>query len=197
MLDKIEDVDMTEALLIKKAKEGDHESFEALILSCKESAYNIALRFMKNEEDALDATQESFIKIYKNLSKFNEQSKFQTWVYRIVVNTCKDMLRKNKNVIYIDAGYKNEDEEDMPLEIPDKGPGPEEVLERKSESQFILKCLDMLSDEQREVIILRDMRGLPYEEIADILECSIGTIKSKISRARQKFKEIYFMREQN
>jgi len=199
MLNKIEDVSKTENELIKKAKEGDHESFEILILSCKEKAYNVAFRFMQNEEDALDSLQESFIKIYRHLSKFNEQSRFDTWVYRIVVNTCKDMLRKNKQrMSYLyDAPYKNENDEDIYLEIPDKAPGPEALLESKTERDHMLSCLDKLNMEHKETLILRDVRGLSYDEISDVLECSIGTVKSKISRARQKFKEVYLAMEQN
>ena len=167
--------------LIKKAKRGDEESFEALILSCKGKAYNIAFRYMGNEEDALDVMQESFIKIYRHLDKFNGQSRFDTWVYRIVVNTASDMLRKNK---------RNE-HDDILIEIADHDPGPEEQLEKKEESGYILSCLNRLADEHKEVLILRDINGFAYDEIAKMLDCSMGTVKSKISRARQKLKEIY------
>ena len=193
MLDKIGELEKTEKELIHKAKNGDQDSFEALILSCKEKAYNIALRYMQNEEDALDAMQESFIKIFRHLSKFNEQSRFDTWVYRIVVNSCNDMLRKNKKISYIDTIYKNEDNEDIIFEIVDKAPGPDGLLEKKEESEYILKCLGKLSDEHREILVLRDIKGFAYDEIAEILDCSIGTVKSKISRARQKFKEVYLL----
>jgi len=170
-----------ERKLISKAKRGDTESFEALILSCKGKAYNIALRYMGNEDDALDALQESFIKIFRYLGKFNEQSRFDTWVYRIVVNSCNDMLRKNK---------RNEYDDEFP-DIADNNPGPLEVLERKEESSYILECLNKLKAEHREILILRDVRGLSYDEIAEVLDCSLGTVKSKISRARQNLKEIY------
>ena len=190
-------IDNTEKELINKAKRGDEDSFEALILSCKEKAYNIAYRYMQNEEDALDVMQESFIKIFRHLSKFNEQSRFDTWVYRIVVNTCNDMLRKNKKISYIDTVYKNEGQEDIAIEIPDKAPGPEEIVEKKEESEYILECLNKLGDEHREVLVLRDMNGFSYDEIAEMLDCSMGTVKSKISRARQKFKDIFLRQEQN
>jgi len=193
MLNKMSDIDITEKELIRKAKQGDQDAFEALILSCKEKAYNIALRYMQNEEDALDALQESFIKIFRHLSKFNEQSRFDTWVYRIVVNSCNDLLRKNKKISYMDTVYKNEDDEDIPFEIADKAPGPEGLLDQKEENETILNCLNKLSDEHREILVLRDIKGFAYDEIAEILDCSIGTVKSKISRARQKFKEIYML----
>jgi RNA polymerase sigma-70 factor (ECF subfamily) len=186
-----ENVVQMESELIKRAKKGCVKSFETLILSCKEKAFNIALRYMKNEEDALDALQESFIKIYRHLSKFNEQSRFDTWVYRIVVNSCNDMLRKNSKLKYSENIYRSEDENDVEIEIADSAPGPEKELERKEDSKYIIDCLNKLNDEHREIVVLRDINGFSYEEISEILDCSIGTVKSKISRARQKFKEVY------
>jgi len=172
----------TESELIKLAKRGDEESFEALILSCKSKAYNLAFRYMGNEDDALDALQESFIKIFRHLSKFNEESRFDTWVYRIVVNCCNDMLKKNKR------DYHDE----ITMDIVDASPGPAAQLEKKEESAYIIECLNRLGDEHKEILILRDVQEFAYDEIAEILDCSIGTVKSRISRARQKLKEIYF-----
>ena len=183
--------------LIKGAKRGDAESFEALILSCKGKAYNIALRYMRNEEDALDVLQESFIKIFRGLGKFNGQSRFDTWVYRIVVNSCKDMLRKNKRDEHVDMVFENQEHENYIPEIAASGPGPAEVLERKEEGEYILDCLEKLNFEHKEILILRDVREFSYDEIAEILDCSVGTVKSRISRARQRLKEIYFSKEQN
>jgi len=183
---------LDERELIRKAKGGDEDSFEALILSCKGKAYNIALRYMGNEEDALDAMQESFIKVFRHLGKFNEQSRFDTWVFRIVVNSCNDMLRKSKRGGTTDIFYKNDEHEDVALEIADSGPGPHELLEKKEESGYLLNCLEQVGAEHKEVLILRDIKGFSYDEIAEILECSMGTVKSRISRARNKLKEIYF-----
>ncbi len=180
-----------ESLLIKKAKEGDEGSFEALILSCKGKAYNIALRYVKNENDALDVLQESFIKIFRNLSKFNEESKFETWVYRIVVNTCNDFLRKNKNKYNEISVLLDENDHEKELDIPDNTPPPEAVILNKEHSEYILDCLEKIPIDHREIIVLRDIKGFTYEEISEILECSIGTVKSRISRARNNFKEVY------
>lgn len=182
--------------LIAKAKAGDVESFESLILSCKGKAYNIACRYMKNEEDAMDVLQESFIKIYRHLDKFNEQSQFDTWVYRIVVNAANDMLRKNKSKSPMDSIYKNDDYEDVVIDIPDKSSRPDQLLEQKEESNYILQCLEKVGHDHKEILILRDIRGFSYDEIAEILECSMGTVKSRLSRARQNLKEIYLSQEQ-
>jgi len=183
--------------LIMRAKQGDEASFEALILSCKGKAYNIAYRYMRNEEDALDVMQESFIKIYRHLEKFNEQSQFDTWVYRIVVNACNDMLRKNKNKTINDTIYKNKDSEDVFIEIADKGPRPDEILENKEKSKYILSCLEKTGHDHKEILILRDIQGFSYEQIAQILNCSMGTVKSRLSRARLKLKEIYLAGKQS
>lgn len=181
-----------EHVLIQKAMEGDKESLESLLLSCQGKAYSIAFRYMKNEEDAMDVLQESFIKIFRSITAFNFESRFDTWVYRIVMNTCNDFYRKNKkhaNLIYF-SGY-GEEENEAPLEIPDEKAGPGDILEKKEEGQLILKCVDLLSEEHRQVILLRDIKGFSYEEISEILNCSIGTVKSRISRARLRLREIY------
>lgn len=185
----------SEKELIAAAKAGDEQSFELLILQCKTKAYNIALRYLRNEEDAMDALQESLIKIYRHLGSFKEGSKFDTWVYRIVVNTCNDMLRKN-NASYADRIVRSdEDEEEYTLEIPDPAPGPQEELLRQEQIQQLLAALEELKPDQKEVIVLRDIQGFSYEEISQMLDCSIGTVKSRINRARSRLREILL--EQN
>jgi RNA polymerase sigma factor, sigma-70 family len=188
--------DLIEKQLIKKAKMGDETSFESLISSCQGRAYNIALRYLKNEEDALDALQESFIKIFRHLNSFKEDSRFDTWVYRIVVNTCNDMLRKNSNQKITDSIYKtDEDNKESVLEIPDHSGSPEEVFDKKEKTEHIISCLEKLNQEQKEIIVLRDIHGFSYDEISEILDCSIGTVKSRINRARLRLRAILL--EQN
>ena len=182
--------DLREKQLIQKAKAGDESSFESLILGCQSKAYNIALRYMKNEDDAMDALQESFIKIFRHLSSFKEDSRFDTWVYRIVVNTCNDMLRKNSNLKITDSIFKRTDEEETVIEIPDVSGSPEEVFDKRENTEHIISCLEKLNHEQKEIIILRDVHGFTYDEISEILECSIGTVKSRINRSRLRLREI-------
>lgn len=184
-----------EKALIKKAILGDEASFETLIFSCKGKAYSIAFRYLRNQEDAMDALQESFIKIYRHLDKFNFESSFNTWVYRIVVNTCNDMIKKSKARPQIEELNKHS-HETYEVDIPDTGLLPEEKLINKEETIYILQCLEKIQQEHKEVLILRDIQGFSYEEIGNLLNCNIGTVKSRISRARQKMKEVYLM-EQN
>jgi len=182
--------DLREKQLIQKAKAGDESSFESLILGCQSKAYNIALRYMKNEDDAMDALQESFIKIFRHLNSFKEDSRFDTWVYRIVVNTCNDMLRKNSNQKITDSIFKKSDEEETVIEIPDVSGSPEEVFDKREKTEHIISCLEKLNHEQKEIIILRDVHGFSYDEISEILECSIGTVKSRINRSRLRLRAI-------
>jgi len=190
--------DLQERELITRAKAGDEPSFEQLIVRCKTRAYNIALRYMRNEDDALDVLQESFIKVFRHLPSFKEESSFDTWVYRIVVNTCNDMLRKNSGAKKIDSVYAGdgEDEEKI-VQIPDRSPTPEEALERREKAEMILRSLELLSPEQKEIVILRDVQGFSYEEISSMLDCSLGTVKSRINRARLKLREILLEQNQN
>ncbi len=146
---------------------------------------------MKNEEDTQDAVQESFIKLYRHLASFNFNSKFDTWFYRIVVNVCNDILRKRKKDQENLHIAKSAGEEDFEIEIRDNLPNPEEQTLIREEQRILLDCIDKLADEHREVTILRDINGFSYEEIAVIAGCSIGTVKSRISRARLRLREIY------
>lgn len=179
-----------EKALLSKAKKGDVESFEKLIENCKNKAYNIAFHILRNEEDARDALQDSFIKIFKALNSFREESSFSTWVYRIVSNTCADMLKKNSKHKHANMIYTYNDDDEKDIEIKDCSLNPEEITERKEKIRYILSCMDRLSDEHREIIILRDIHGFSYEEIARILQCSDGTVKSRINRARNNLKQM-------
>lgn len=186
-----------EKTIIQKAMQGDESAFETLILSCSKKAYNIAFRYLRNEEDAQDAVQESFIKLYRHLASFNFNSKFDTWFYRIVVNVCNDILRKRK--VQQDTFHPLEyagDREYHP-EIKDKLPTPEERALIEEERRLLLNCIDKLADDHREMIVLRDMNGFSYEEIAEIADCSIGTVKSRISRARMRLRELYIKDAKN
>jgi RNA polymerase sigma-70 factor (ECF subfamily) len=177
--------------LIEEAKNGNESSFEALILSCRKKAWNIAFQYMRNENDAMDALQESFIKIYKNLKGFKGDSRFDTWVHRITVNTCKDMLRKNEKYKLNDSIYTGGDDGEYMRDFPDADPGPEDTFMMSELASELLLCVDRLPPDHREVIILRDIQNLSYEEISEILDTSLGTVKSRISRARGNLRRIW------
>ena len=191
--------DLKERDLIRRAKQGDMLAFEELILKHEKIVYNVALRMMNHSEDARDISQEVFLKAYRNLANFDERSAFSTWLYRITHNTCIDEMRKRKGKqsYSLEEELENEDGS-MQRQIADEGDTPEESLLREEQKSEILQALDTLSEEHKAAIILRDVKGLSYEEISEILELSLGTVKSRISRARNQCKtEILKMREQN
>ena len=177
--------------LIAKAIKGDESSFEALILACKKKAWNIAIQYMRNESDAMDVLQECFIKIFRNLKNFKGDSRFDTWVYRITVNTCKDFLRKSEKMRQNEFHFANTEEEDYLRHIPSNDFTPEEDLSQRETAEELLKCMEMLPFDHREVIILRDIQNLSYDEISEILSTSLGTVKSRINRARSSLKKIW------
>lgn len=183
-----------EKILLKKAIMGDVESFEKLIEKYQLKAYNIALRMLGNEEDAKDALQDSFIKIFNSLSSFREESSFYTWIYRIVSNTCHDALKKRNKGSHISSltHYKNSLEGEIE-DIKDDTVLPDKLMENKENVSVILESIEKLSLEHKQVIILRDIQGFSYEEISKIIDCSEGTVKSRINRARLKLKEILIL----
>lgn len=180
----------SEKKLIKKCMKGNLNAFDELIREHEKTAYNIALKILKNPDDAMDASQEAFLKIFKSIKTFNFQSSFSTWLYRIVTNTCLDFLRKRKNKVYsIDNPIQTNDGE-IERDIVDNSDSPEEILEKKLTAEYVNKAIDKLDSNHKVVIILRDIQGFSYEEISCILDCSLGTVKSRISRARKKLKDI-------
>jgi RNA polymerase sigma-70 factor (ECF subfamily) len=182
--------------LIQKSKSGDLNSFETLIKTYQKMAYNVAYRIMGNEEDAKDMTQEALIKVYRNIGNFRMDSSFSTWLYRIVMNTCKDELRKRKvKVISIDQPIETGDGQ-MQMEIEDEGRKPDEILVSKETQNEVHEALQEVSEKNRIVVVLRDIKGFSYSEISDIIDVPVGTIKSRISRGRQELKNVLLNKRQ-
>ncbi len=180
-----------ETELVRRAQNGDVSAFEMLIEEYQKRIFSIAYRMIQHQEDAADLTQDVILKIYKNLDKFKGDSKFSTWVYRIATNTCLDEIKKSQRRTTYSLDKEVEtDEGSMTAEIADKGPTPEEEAERKDVKKAVYAAIEQLGTEHKKVNILRDLQGLSYEEIAKILQCSVGTVKSRISRARESLKKI-------
>jgi RNA polymerase sigma-70 factor (ECF subfamily) len=174
-----------EKLLIKKSQSGDVESFELLISSYDKRAYNIAYRVMGNEEDAKDMAQEAMLRVFRSLKDFKGQSSFSTWLYRIVTNVCLDELRRRKNDKYVSLDSTIQtDSGEMHMELCSDRETPESVYEQVEQREVIKNAIRELNEEYRSVIVLRDIQGFSYEEISNILDCSLGTVKSRINRAR-------------
>lgn len=177
-------------LLIRRAKKGNMEAFESLVRINENRIYNICIRMLCNEEDALDASQDTFIKAYNNISKFDERSKFSTWLYRIAVNTCLDMLRKIKKMKLKSIYEEKEDSYSMAERMPSKEGNPESLAIEKEKRETVLKAMDKLSEEYKTAIVLRDLQGLSYIEIAEITDTTLGTVKSRIARGRKNLRDI-------
>ncbi len=185
--------------LIRKAIAGDQRAFESLIIPYEQKVYNIALQMFKNEHDAYDAAQEVLIKVYKNLDKFNFESAFGTWLHRLAMNTCIDEYRKRKRLRQHTSPLESSsDEEEHPVrQYADSANTPEEAVLEKEVVNEVHSALDALKDDQKMILIYRDIQGMTYDEIALIYECSLGTVKSRISRARKALKDkILINREQ-
>lgn len=179
-----------EQKFIKKCVNGDLKAFDELIEKYEKTAYNIAFRMLKNPEDAMDVSQEAFIKVFKSIKTFNFESAFSTWLYRIVTNTCLDFLRKRNTNVYSIDNPIHTDEGEIERDIPDESDTPEELLEKKLTKELVNNSISKLDENHRVVIILRDIQGFSYEEISKIIDCSIGTVKSRINRARKNLKDI-------
>jgi len=178
-----------ELKIIKKAQKGDSAAFEELVSTHEAFVYNLALRSLRSQEDAQDAAQEVFIKAWTSLGTFRGDSKFSVWLYRITGNVCTDMLRKRKGEV-ISLTFVDDEGSETELELADTGPTPHESLEQKERSAALLSALDSLPMDYRRVLILREGGGMSYEEIAESLNLDIGTVKSRIFRARKKLCEI-------
>lgn len=180
-----------EQLLLERSKAGDIAAFEKLIEVYQKKIYNLAYRMICNHDDAADIAQEALIRIFKSIANFKEQSSFSTWVYRITTNVCLDEIRKKKNrrVLSLDEEIRVDDGE-MQRQIMSDDPLPDEVVEREELRSIVNGAIDSLSEEQRLVITLRDIQGLSYDEIAEVLDCPSGTVKSRINRARQALKNV-------
>jgi RNA polymerase sigma factor (sigma-70 family) len=180
-----------ELWLIEQSRLGNIDAFEELIKNYKKSAYNIALRVLRNAEDAEDASQEALIKIYKNIKNFNMQSTFKVWMYRIVVNTCLDFKRKKKIDTYsIDEGLDLGGNKEVHRQIVDNSNNPDALIDKNHTSKMVSEAVNMLEDDYKTIIILRDIQGFSYKEISEILSCNLGTVKSRLSRARKGLKDM-------
>ncbi len=177
---------MEDADLIRRCQGGDMEAFEQLFYRHQNRVYGIALRMMNNEEDALDVTQEIFLKAYQKISKFNFKSAFSTWLYKLAMNSCIDALRKRKAVKttpITDSSLKNSI-------IRADVSTPEDHAMLNDRERQVWEALNSLKEKERAIIILRDMEGLSYKEIAEVFKCSLGRVKSRLHEARQKLKAI-------
>ena len=176
---------MDEKELIQQLKNGNEEAFNEIVERYSKKLYFLCLKMLQNEKDAEDTVQTIFLKAYMSISRFEEKSSISTWLYRIGVNVCTDLLRKRKKETVTSLYSINSEEEEYALEIPDEKENVEDAVIKKERKQALYEAINTLKPKQKQFIILRDIEGLSYEEIADILKLNTGTVKSGINRARQ------------
>ena len=179
----------SEKVLVQHAKAGDRNAFAALVSAYETKIYNLALRYLGNREDAMDASQEVFLRVFRFLPGFQEESGFSTWIYRIGVNVCKDMLAKQSRRNEQSLEVEDEDDEQRTMELADHRYTPEQIVENAELRSVLSEAIAALPDQQREVIVLRDIQGLSYDENSNVLSLESGTVKSRLSRARENLRK--------
>ncbi|MBS5144814.1 MAG: sigma-70 family RNA polymerase sigma factor [Butyricicoccus pullicaecorum] len=182
-----------EKVLIARAKKGEIAAFESLMTAYENRVYTLALRSTGSEQDAADITQEVFLRAWKSLDSFRGDSSLSTWLYRVTSNLCVDFARKRAaegNMASID------DTESPAASIPDlsRAIQPEQAAENQELREELQYALAQLSEEHRRVVLLRDVAGLTYTEIARTLELEEGTVKSRLARARNSLRKILLER---
>ena len=169
--------------LVKRAKSGDYQAFDLLVLKYQSRLISTAFKFVKDVQIAEDIVQDSFIKAFKALESFREDSSFYTWIYRIAVNTSKNFLVSKKRK----SELLNSDlSEEASYEIePVETYSPEDLLQATQLKKVITETIDQLGEDTRTALTLRELDGLSYEQIADVVNCPVGTVRSRIFRGRE------------
>lgn len=182
---------LEDGLLIERAQRGDSSAFDALIRKHERRAYQYAFRLTSNPEEAADVVSDAFVRVYSALHNFKGQSAFTTWLYRILTNCFLDMRKKEKSrqALSLEATMRTEEGE-MERQIEDDGPTPLDEAERSERDRVVERAVAVLPEYQKAMIVMYHGEGLAYEEIAEALDLPIGTVKSRLNRARLSMREI-------
>ncbi|MBN1385031.1 MAG: sigma-70 family RNA polymerase sigma factor [Elusimicrobia bacterium] len=182
-----------ESKLVELAQDGNRDAFESLVRQCAERIYNLSFHLTGNPAGAEDLAQDALVNAFKNISKFRKESSFSSWVYRITLNLWKNKVRHDKKRSFLsffslDKPAETEDGE-INMELPDYSCNPESEVEQARKSENVQKALNELDEQSKIIIVFRDMEGRNYEEISSLLECPLGTVKSRLARARESLRE--------
>lgn len=184
---------MEDRELIRKFLEGEKGCFDELILRYQGMVFNLCKKMLGNYEEALDVSQDIFLKLYESIESFRHEAKFSTYLYRITLNFCKNRLRSLRRYQKSEAFCLDDPidtaEGEVKRELASKDPSPRDNLEAKEKQKVILNALEALKEEYKEIIVLKEIEGLKYEDIAEILGIDLGTVKSRLSRAREALKQ--------
>lgn len=183
---------MDDKHILARARRGELDAFEELVRQYEKRVYAVALRSSGSPEDAADITQEVFLRAWRSIESFRGDSGFSTWLFRITMNLCVDHARHKHAQPQTQPLVVGEEDAERP--IPDPAPTPEEHLENSELGRELAAALEEVSEEHRRIVLLRDVSGLSYTEIAEVLEISEGTVKSRLSRARIALRTILLRR---
>lgn len=177
---------------VKAALAGKTAGYEALVSTYEKLVYNISLRYTGgNSADAEDITQEVFLKMWRALPAFKWESSFNTWMYRITQNACLDFVRRNQKEQTVSLSYEDDDDgEEKEVDLVDPEPLPEDRTERREQIEILRRSIDSLPELQRQIVLLRDIEGYSYLQIAEMLSLEEGTVKSRLNRARAALKTV-------
>jgi RNA polymerase sigma-70 factor (ECF subfamily) len=181
-----------DAAFVRAVQGGDMAAFDQLVIKHKDKLFNMVYWLLGDYQETNDCAQEIFIKVFKYIKKFRFQSSFSTWLYRIAINTCKNRRKSSayrwkKRTISLE-NPENPNQDNRSYEIQNGSPSPENRLEKKERIMLIRKAINALPQEQNQVVVLRDIQGLSYQKIADITGLNLGTVKSRLARARLELK---------
>jgi RNA polymerase sigma-70 factor (ECF subfamily) len=174
--------------LVRRAQQGDEAAFDRLVELFAPRVYQLAYRLTNNPEDARDMAQEAFVRVYQALPRFKGDAAFSTWLYRIVTNLCYDELKRRRRRAPT-FSETHDDDEFSPDELTSAAEGTEDALLRRERQQAVRRAITQLPEIFRLVLVLYDIQGHSYQEIADILRQNIGTVKSRLNRARHMLRE--------
>ncbi len=177
---------MTTNELVRAAAGGDQDAFARLVRQYEDQVYRLALRMCSDPEDARDVAQEAFLGAWRGLPAFRQEAGFATWLYRLTANAAIDHMRRTRR----QKGNVSLDDEGLRLDVADGAPGPQQAAEGRELREAVDDGLRRLPDGYRAVLVLRELQGLSYQEIAETLSMDLGTVKSRISRARGALRKI-------
>ena len=177
-----------DAALVRAIQAGDMAAFDQMVVKHKDKLFNMVYWFLGDYQEANDCSQEIFIKVFKSIKKFRSESSFSTWLYRIAINTCKNRLKSSayrwkKKTVPLENPESSKDG-NLSYKIHNDSPSPANELEKKERLMMIQKAINALPQEQNRVIVLRDIQGLSYQKIVDLTGLNLGTVKSRLARAR-------------
>lgn len=189
----------TDAILVLRCQEDDSEAFDEIVRQYKDGIYNYILRMISNRDDAEDLALEVFVRAFASIKNFRRDSNLRTWLYRIATNLCIDKYRRYgiERKMLVPLEREDNDGESSPMELPDTSFEPERLFDQKELKDQVHRAIAKLPDKLRAPILMYDMEGMPYEQIAETLGCPIGTVKSRIFKARTQLRRMLLPYVQN